>query len=61
MAYLPENIISMFYGGTSTNSGGSYIKSLKEGHRALVSNGVHPAFVADILRTVRVLIQFVIK
>ena len=61
LAYLPENIISMFYGGTSTNSGGSYIKSLKEGHRALVSNGVHPAFVADILRTVRVLIQFVIK
>lgn len=61
LAYLPENIISMFYGGTSTSSGGSYIKSLKEGHRALVSNGVHPAFVADILRTIRVLLQFVIK
>lgn len=61
LAYLPENIISMFYGGTSTNSGESYIKSLKEGHRALVSNGVHPAFVADILRTIRVLLQFVVK
>lgn len=61
LAYLPENIISMFYGGTSTGSGGSYIKSLKEGHRALVTNGVHPAFVADILRTVRVLLQFVKK
>lgn len=61
LAYLPENIISMFYGGTSTNSGSSYIKSLKEGHRALVSNGVHPAFIADILRTIRVLLQFVMK
>ena len=58
LAYLPENIISMFYGGTSTSSGGSYIKSLKEGHRALVSNGVHPAFVADIFRTIRLVLQF---
>lgn len=61
LAYLPENIISMYYGGTSTSSGVSYIKSLKEGHRALVSNGVHPAFIADIFRTVRVLLQFVVK
>lgn len=61
LAYLPVNIISMFYGGTSTGSGGSYIKSLIEGHRALITNGVHPAFVADIMRTIRVLLQFVIK
>ena len=61
LAYLPETVISMYYGGTSTNSGSSYIQSLKEGHRALVNNGIHPAFFADVMRTMRVLSQFIIK
>ena len=58
LAYLPKIILRMFYGGTSNRSAGSYIDSLKEGHRALISNHVHPAFVADGLRTLRVLWQF---
>ena len=61
LTYLPETIIKMYYGGTSNATAGSYIQSLKEGHRALIKNGIRPAFIADILRTVRVLSQFVIK
>ncbi len=59
LAYLPKIILGMYYGGTSTDSTGSYIDSLKEGHRALVSNHIHPAIVADLLRTLRVLSQFI--
>ena len=58
LVYLPKIIIAMFYGGTSTDSAGSYMDSLKEGHRALIENHVHPAIVADVLRTMRVLLQF---
>lgn len=61
LAYLPEVIIRMYYGGTSTGNTGSYLLSLKEGHRALKDNGIKGAFVVDILRTCRVLHQFVIK
>lgn len=61
LAYLPETIIRMFYGGTSTRSKGSYLLSLKEGHKALRENGIKGAFVIDILRTCRVLIQFFVK
>ena len=49
LAYLPEIIVSMFYGGTSSGGLGSYLCSLKEGHRALRMNGI----------TLRVLLQFV--
>lgn len=59
LAYLPENIIRMYYGGTSTSSTGSYLASLKEGHQALKENGLRFAFVIDVLRTLRVLLQFV--
>ncbi len=61
LAYLPEVIIRMFYGGTSTGSTGSYLLSLKEGHRALKDNGIKGAFIIDILRTGRVLLQFIKK
>lgn len=63
LAYVPEVLISMFHGGdsTSTSSLKGYIRSFKEGHRALASNGVKMAFVADISRTVRVIFQFLIK
>ena len=60
LAYLPETIIQMYYGVTSTGSTGSYLLSLKEGHRALKDNGIRGAFVIDILRTCRVLLQFII-
>lgn len=61
LAYLPEIIIRMYYGGTSTGSMDSYLLSLKEGHRALKDNGVKGAFIIDVLRTCRVLLQFFVK
>ena len=59
LAYYPETIISMYYGGTSTSTFSSYIDSLKEGHRSLVSNGIKNAWVVDLRRTIRVLKQFI--
>lgn len=59
LAYLPETVIRMFYGGTSTSDAGSYLQSLKEGHRALKENGIKCAAWIDFLRTCRVLLQFV--
>lgn len=61
LSYIPEVLIKMSHGGTSTNSLGAYIDSLKEGHRALKENGIRFAFVTDILRTFRVLLQFIAK
>lgn len=58
LAYLPETIIRMYYGGTSTSSSGSYLLSLKEGHRALKDNNIKGAMLIDCLRTCRVLLQF---
>lgn len=59
LSYLPEVLIKMAHGGTSTNSLGAYLEGMKEGHRALKENGVKFAFVTDLLRTLRVLRQFV--
>lgn len=59
LCYLPETIIRMYYGGTSTSDAGSYLISLKEGHRALADNRMKCAAVIDILRTCRVLWQFI--
>lgn len=61
LSYIPEVLIYMSHGGTSTNSIGAYIQSLKEGHRALKENGVSFAWLTDLCRTFRVLSQFVIK
>lgn len=61
LVYLPETIIRMYYGGTSTSGTGSYLLSLKEGHRALKRNGIKFASMIDVLRTCRVLVQFVKK
>ena len=61
LSYLPEVLIQMSHGGTSTNSLGAYLEGMKEGHRALKENGVaFPAF-TDVCRTLRVLGQFVRK
>ncbi len=48
LSYLPEILIYMSYGGTSTSSLGSYLQSLKEGHRALKENGVPFAWFTDL-------------
>ena len=60
LSYLPEILIYMSHGGTSTNSLGAYVESMMEGHRALVENHVPFAWVTDLCRVVRVLSQFVI-
>lgn len=59
LAYLPETIIKMYYGGTSTSSLESYILSLKEGHRALRDNGIKGCIIIDFFRTCRVFTQFI--
>lgn len=58
LAYIPETIVSMFYGGTSSGGLSNYLLSLKEGHQALKSNGIKNASIIDIRRTIRVLKQF---
>ena len=59
LSYIPEVLVKMAHGGTSTNGLGAYLEGLKEGHRALKENGVKFAFVTDLLRILRVLRQFV--
>lgn len=59
LAYVPEVLVGMYYGGTSTNSLGSYMKSLKEGHQALKENGYSHAWLIDFKRILRVLWQFI--
>lgn len=59
LSYLPEILIYMSHGGTSTNSLGAYVESLKEGHRALKENEVSFAWFTDLCRIMRVLTQFV--
>ncbi len=58
LAYVPETLISMFYGGTSTSTAGSYMTSIKEALRALKENGVRGRLMITGLRTLRVLGQF---
>ena len=61
LSYLPEVLIYMSHGGTSTNSLGAYLAGMKEGHRALQENGVRFAWFTDLCRTLRVLAQFARK
>ena len=59
LAYLPETIIAMFYGGTSSGGIRNYLLSLKEGHRALKLNGIKRVYYIDFRRILRVLMQFI--
>ena len=59
LSYIPDILVYMSYGGTSTGSFGAYLESLKEGHRALKENGVPFAWFTDLCRICRVLLQFV--
>ena len=59
LSYIPEVLIKMSHGGTSTNGLGAYLEGMKEGNRALRENGVKFAFVTDMLRVLRVLKQFI--
>ena len=58
LAYVPETIVRMIYGGTSTGGLKNYLVSLKEGHNALKKNHIRGAMWIDIQRTLRVLGQF---
>ena len=63
LSYMDEVLVHMFHGEESTSTGdfGSYLRSLKEGHRALKENHVAFAWTVDACRIVRVLLQFVKK
>lgn len=59
LGYVPEVLISMYYGGTSNSSLGSYWRSIREAIHALNVNKVRPALWITGLRTIRVALQFV--
>ena len=63
LSYMDEVLVHMFHGEESTRTGGfgNYVRSLKEGHRALKENHVAFAWSVDVCRIIRVLIQFVKK
>lgn len=58
LGYIPETLISMYYGGTSSSSLASYIKSFAEGWRALRENRIRFGLLITIKRTFKVLSQF---
>ncbi len=58
LAYVPEVLIVMFYGGTSNAGLGNYLVSFKEGYMALKKNKVPHPLLITIKRTFRVLRQF---
>lgn len=58
LAYVPEVLVAMFYGGTSNAGLKNYLVSFREGYRALKKNKVpHPLWIT-LRRTLRVLSQF---
>ncbi|GHU90330.1 glycosyl transferase [Spirochaetia bacterium] len=58
LSYIPEVVVNMLHGGTTTNGLKAYLISLKEGHRALKENGIRFAFFTDFCRICRILFQF---
>ncbi|MCD7726172.1 MAG: glycosyltransferase [Clostridiales bacterium] len=58
LAYVPEVLVSMFYGGTSNKGLVNYLVSFREGCQALGRNGVRFPFWITVKRTLRVLRQF---
>ena len=61
VAYVPETLVSMFYGGTSTGSASGYTTSVKEALHALKKNRVHFGLFITGLRTLRVMKQFRVR
>lgn len=58
LAYVPDILVAMFYGGTSNAGLNNYLVSFKEGFWALKKNKVpHPLFIT-LRRSLRVLLQF---
>lgn len=61
LAYIPDVLIHMFYGGTSTSGAASYIRSFTESMRALKENEVPHRLKICMARTFRVASQFHIQ
>ncbi|MBQ8189558.1 MAG: glycosyltransferase [Lachnospiraceae bacterium] len=59
LSYIPEVLVHMFYGGTSSGGLTNYIHSFMESYRALKENHVPFAFFICTKRTMKVLWQFV--
>lgn len=59
LAYVPEILVSMFYGGTSSNGLSAYMVSFWEAYRALKENRVRNAWWICIKRTFKVCRQFI--
>ena len=59
LSYIPETLIEMDYGGTSTGGFKAYWVSLTEGHRALKENHVRFAWFTDGCRILRLIGQFI--
>lgn len=58
LAYVPEILVAMFYGGASNAGIKNYLVSFKEGYLALRKNGVpHPLWIT-LRRSLRVVLQF---
>jgi glycosyltransferase len=58
LAYIPQVLIKMYYGGTSNRSVGSYMVSILEAHSSLRENNVRFAWWVIFRRTLRVMGQF---
>lgn len=58
LAYVPEVLIAMYYGGTSNAGLRNYLISFRESYRALKKNGMPHPLVISVKRTIRVLRQF---
>lgn len=61
LAYVPEVLVAMFYGGTSNAGLKNYLVSFREGYAALRKNGVAHPLLITLRRTLRVLLQFTMK
>lgn len=58
LAYVPEILVAMFYGGTSNAGLKNYLVSFREGVLALRKNGVPHPILVTLRRSMRVLLQF---
>lgn len=58
LAYVPETLVAMFYGGTSNAGLKNYLVSFKEGYMALRKNKVPHPLGITLRRSLRVILQF---
>lgn len=58
LAYVPDILVAMFYGGTSNAGLKNYLVSFREGFLALRKNKVPRPLLITLRRTLRVLLQF---